>query len=744
MSIYYACFIEETLSLAAAVKAGAEEVAGITRDRYIKRLTWLKSATRLSILFHKDDRKKPVFTRISNVLENLKLDSSDGRIRKQPYCIALTGAPGCGKTGTAMKIAAALIKAKYGKFRATDVVTLNETDEFQSEYRTNHRVVIFDDVGAENANISMANPWRKVIDFVNNIRKTSLNPNLELKGNVYIQPDLVIITTNLQPSLNLITWVTCPGAIFRRISKFYHLERFDSVYDIPLVSTSLSNKVRAFDNPQVFEIKMENKEHVPLDLILPHLVDEFLCHDDDQEDYTRKMNSLMDPPESDLSSWQSFLQDQIYPRWPKKFELPPRVEAQLPWYQRFARKFCISKQVAICQGAFFSTEKNSAQRQDILEKDFNPLFYHTLCGELNDDDEYGLCPIGFIGIDHQVVMPGFEDEIKRYPIELLETFSKNELNAHFLKVWPELFAPQGGHFVPQSAEEDSVDSTIASFELSSKKEILESVMNPSHYRELRRFMEHDVQYHIVEDGFAYYQHSLVLFILASGHSRRKDREIFIPEMSFTLDEMDDWYLSNQPLEKQFVASPVFDGPINFFRSHKYDLKLDEHHLSGKSMKELLRNCQRKLPEMGAEGQLCDTPSSLLTYQFLRRAWHFDYPPLAVEYSLNGLSVDGFTKIGETFVLIEAKTSLDPRDCIKRYMKDFAVDAPCIGVGINFYGYYIYYAGDVPEKDLVETAMVCSAVFRFFQKYGRHFKVNIPWPKYKNHDDEFPPPRKICC
>jgi hypothetical protein len=39
-------------------------------------------------------------------------------------------------------------------------------------------------------------PYRKIIDFINNIRKTSLNPNLEMKGKVFIEPDLVIVTTN--------------------------------------------------------------------------------------------------------------------------------------------------------------------------------------------------------------------------------------------------------------------------------------------------------------------------------------------------------------------------------------------------------------------------------------------------------------------------------------------------------------------------------------------------------------------
>lgn len=657
MSIYYACFIEETLSLAAAIRAGAEEVAGITRDRYLQRLTWLKSATRLSILFNKDERKKPVFMRISNVLENLRLDSSDGRIRKQPYCLLLTGVPGCGKTGTAMRIASEFMKSKYGRFSANDVVTLNETDEFQSEYRTNHKVVIFDDVGAEDPNKSTVNPWRKIIDFVNNIRKTSLNPNLELKGNVYIQPDLVIITTNLKPDLNLYPWMICSGAITRRISKVLHLEKYNLVYDVPRerVSDGSANKARAYQSGWGFA--REIGEHIPLEEYLPRILEDFHTFDDQQENYVLKMNALFDPSKSYSSPWQCFLHDQIYPRWPKKFILPPLLEARLPWYQRFARKFCIAQNVAICQGTFFSTE--------------------------------------------------------------------------------------GEEVVPQSAEDDNEEDIVTSLGLPSKREILKSVMNLSHYRELRRFMDEHVRYYVIENGFAYITNQDSRVLLTSGHTRKLDRDIVLPEMYFTVGEMDDWYISTQHTEKHFIESPVFEGPINLFRSHKYDVKIDENHLLGKSMKEMLRNCQRKLPEMGAIGQLCDTPSSLLTYQFLRRAWHYDYPPFAVEYNLNGLSVDGYTKIGQTHVLIEAKTLMDPRDCIKRYIKDFAADSPCIGVGINFQGYYIYFAGDVPKKDLIETAMVCSAIFRFFQNYGRYFKVNIPWSKYKNHDDEFPPPRKIC-
>jgi hypothetical protein len=81
-------------------------------------------------------------------------------------------------------------------------VTLNETDEFQSEFRTHHKVVILDDIANEAAPETSAyaapkNPFRKIIDFINNITKVALNPTLEAKGRVLIKPELVVCTSNM-------------------------------------------------------------------------------------------------------------------------------------------------------------------------------------------------------------------------------------------------------------------------------------------------------------------------------------------------------------------------------------------------------------------------------------------------------------------------------------------------------------------------------------------------------------------
>ncbi|AMK49157.1 polyprotein [Marine RNA virus PAL438] len=354
-AIYYACCIDHLLSLAGAVKAGATRVANISRSQYIDRLTWMRSLMRFSSLISRDERRRTLFIRISNILENLRLDNSDGKLRPQPYCVILTGFPGTGKTSFAMQIAAKCIRDKYNEFHPHDVVTLNETDEYQSEYRTSHKVVIFDDLGAEMEGPKAPNPWRKIIDFVNNIRKTSLNPNVELKGNVYIEPDLVIITTNLRPegvfSSNF--HLKCTSALARRLNDVYQVDKGFKMCT-PVLLNSVPPTKNAPSGYACYNTQTEVKrcEPVTRDEASSTISQKFLEHTDEQRDFIDQQNNCFDKESLEQkSTFNSFLDDIIVPYWPKVPIIEDYFLPRLTWFQRGYRCFCIKDpNIIVAQG----------------------------------------------------------------------------------------------------------------------------------------------------------------------------------------------------------------------------------------------------------------------------------------------------------------------------------------------------------------------------------------------------------
>ena len=231
-------------------------------------------------------------TRISKTLELTKFDAS---LRRQPFGILIEGYPGTGKSGAAIRLAQELCAAKGTPLSTDEIVVLNETDEFQSEYRSNHRVVIFDDVGATKCSLDGKDPWRKVIDFINNITKTSLNPHLELKGNILIRPELVICTTNLtvanKMTKELTAVLNCPGAILRRFKANLITESYNEWVYYNHCQTPANS---AEHSPTTtYEVKSRKKEE-----IVRLITEAYLKHCDEQDAFIETVNDGFAPETS--------------------------------------------------------------------------------------------------------------------------------------------------------------------------------------------------------------------------------------------------------------------------------------------------------------------------------------------------------------------------------------------------------------------------------------------------------------
>jgi hypothetical protein len=132
------------------------------------------------------------------VLQAKRIASQKDFIRMKPYGILLTGGSSVGKSSIANALTRYVLSVNGFPSSANSVVVLNEADKFQSEFRTYHTGVILDDLCNSTVDTTDGNPLLKVIQFINNSPQSALNPNAEMKGNVMIEPRVVLATTNVK------------------------------------------------------------------------------------------------------------------------------------------------------------------------------------------------------------------------------------------------------------------------------------------------------------------------------------------------------------------------------------------------------------------------------------------------------------------------------------------------------------------------------------------------------------------
>lgn len=313
--------IGRNLNMVSSVKVGT---ASVDKKEFIARLELLYEIMNYS--------QKPycqkIATDLNRAIVELKSDCTTGMLRQQPFCIVLYGEPGVGKSSSAVRIAQACMRAKYGHFNDYDMVALNETDRFQSEYRTSHKVVLFDDIDASKPTCAdTINPYHKVIDFVNNIEKTALNPNVDMKGKVYIRPDLVILTTNRRVKDNSLgcSFVRSPGALARRFNYVIHLHSgFERCSVKKTVSVEPTSDTCTFgENVRVDDV--QGYQNIDRDILYEFLAKEFMEHDRSQREFIDYMNAFFDnlaKPESDTG-------EDIYSPQSGSLELPDSPQSDL-------------------------------------------------------------------------------------------------------------------------------------------------------------------------------------------------------------------------------------------------------------------------------------------------------------------------------------------------------------------------------------------------------------------------------
>lgn len=77
------------------------------------------------------------------------------------------------------------------------ICTLNEMDKYHSDYQGHTQAVLLDDLGNANPDTIDVNPTVNIINFNNNIKRTAIMAEAELKGKRALQPRVLAATTNV-------------------------------------------------------------------------------------------------------------------------------------------------------------------------------------------------------------------------------------------------------------------------------------------------------------------------------------------------------------------------------------------------------------------------------------------------------------------------------------------------------------------------------------------------------------------
>lgn len=125
-------------------------------------------------------------------------------LRPAPFSFVVKGTSSIGKStivNNLITFALQTCAKKEGKENYIvnpDVIcTLNEMDKYHSDYQGHTQAVLLDDLGNANPDTIDVNPTVNIINFNNNIKRTAILAEAELKGKRSLQPRVLAATTNV-------------------------------------------------------------------------------------------------------------------------------------------------------------------------------------------------------------------------------------------------------------------------------------------------------------------------------------------------------------------------------------------------------------------------------------------------------------------------------------------------------------------------------------------------------------------
>jgi hypothetical protein len=157
---------------------------------------------------------------IKNDLVTLKISSGT---RRAPWAAELFGKSSQGKTTFGDQLLDGLLTSANLPTGKEYRAALNPGDKFMSNWTSDKLVAIIDDMANEKSTFVEKPPTRSIIDICNNQMYYAPKADLESKGKCFVEPELVLVTTN-KKDLDAYAYSNCPYSIQRRMDLVFTIK----------------------------------------------------------------------------------------------------------------------------------------------------------------------------------------------------------------------------------------------------------------------------------------------------------------------------------------------------------------------------------------------------------------------------------------------------------------------------------------------------------------------------------------
>ena len=302
------------LSFWTLVKTGnLEKVQGISDQEFDRRLENITNEIK-NLMTTKSSFEKKLLSDKYNKLVDIRNDYTTLKIssgvRRRPFAIELFGESSQGKTTVGDQIVDALFASAELPLGKEYRASYNPSDKFMSNWSTDKLAMFVDDMANDKSKFVERPPTRVVIDLCNNQPYYANMAELDKKGKVFVEPEVVIVSTNVL-DLDAYTYSNCPYSIQRRmdivievkakkavqrkaangtycgldstLAKDYNDTRngdktFDDLWDLTLKRAVKPQKMSTTATYEVISWNGKKMKDVSFEMVLNYLIEKFHAH----------------------------------------------------------------------------------------------------------------------------------------------------------------------------------------------------------------------------------------------------------------------------------------------------------------------------------------------------------------------------------------------------------------------------------------------------------------------------------